>query len=53
MVDFWARVARREHGDANALVDPTGCRAYANAARESFEAELAKQRAEAGSSKRP
>jgi metallo-beta-lactamase class B len=53
MVDFWARVARREQGDANALVDPAGCRAYAKAARESFEAELAKQRAEAGSSKRP
>jgi metallo-beta-lactamase class B len=55
MVDFWARVARRDHGDANALVDPAGCRAYAQAARRNFQAELAKQRGEAGSSegKRP
>jgi metallo-beta-lactamase class B len=51
MVDFWARVDRRDRGDANALVDPAGCRAYAQAARESFEAELAKQRAEAASAK--
>jgi metallo-beta-lactamase class B len=47
MVDFWARVAKRERGEADAMVDPAGCRAYAKAARESFEAELAKQRAEA------
>jgi metallo-beta-lactamase class B len=53
MVDFWARVAKRQQGDANALVDPAGCRAYSNAARKSFEAELAKQRVEAASSKRP
>jgi metallo-beta-lactamase class B len=51
MVDFWARVDRRDRGDANALVDRAGCRAYAQAARESFEAELAKQRAEAGPAK--
>ncbi|MES2404165.1 MAG: subclass B3 metallo-beta-lactamase [Pseudomonadota bacterium] len=51
MVDFWKRVARREQGDANALVDRTGCRVYAESARESFEAQLAKQRAEAASSK--
>jgi metallo-beta-lactamase class B len=51
MVDFWARVDRRDRGDANALVDPAGCRAYAQAARESFEAEWAKQRAEAGPAK--
>lgn len=55
MVDFWERVARRERGDANTLVNPAGCRAYANAARKNFEAELAKQRADAASSnpKRP
>lgn len=47
MVDFWARVAKRERGEADAMVDPAGCHAYAKAARESFEAELAKQRAEA------
>jgi len=49
MVDFWARVARREQGDAGALVDTAGCRAYAKEAREGFEAQLAKQRAEAAS----
>lgn len=43
-VHFWARVARREEGDVNALMDPMGCRAYANAARGSFEEQLAKQR---------
>lgn len=47
MVNFWARVAKRKQGDANALIDPTGCRVYAKDARESFEAQLAKQRADA------
>ena len=47
MVDFWGRVARREQGNADALIDPTLCRAYAKDARESFEAQLAKQRAAA------
>lgn len=51
MVDFWARVAKRKQGHAHALVDPTGCRDYANDARENFEAELAKQRAEAASAR--
>lgn len=50
-VDLWARVARREKGDADALVDPAGCRAYVKAARASFEAQLAKQRADGGSAK--
>lgn len=45
MVDFWARVARRAQGDAKALLDPAGCRAYANAARKDFEAQLARERA--------
>lgn len=49
MVDFWERVAKRAQGDANALVTPMGCRAYAKDAREDFEAELAKQRADATS----
>lgn len=44
MVEFWERVAKREHGDANALIDPTLCRGYAKAARKNFEKELAKQR---------
>lgn len=51
MVDFWARVARRDHGDANALRDPSGCRAYAQEARKHFQAQLAKQRAQAASAK--
>jgi metallo-beta-lactamase class B len=51
MVDFWARVAKRKQGDANALIDPTGCRAYAKYARQQFKTQLAKQRASAGVSK--
>ncbi|UJJ58335.1 subclass B3 metallo-beta-lactamase [Rhodanobacter sp. FW102-FHT14D06] len=47
MVDFWARVDKRKQGDVNALLDPMGCRAYAKDARESFEAQLEKQRADA------
>ena len=44
MVDFWARVAKRVQGDADALIDPTLCRAYAKDARESFNEKLTKQR---------
>lgn len=51
MVAFWEREAKREHGDADALIDPTGCRAYAKDASESFKAELANQRAERASTK--
>jgi metallo-beta-lactamase class B len=47
MVDFWERVEKRKAGNADALVDPAGCRAYANDARAFFEAQLAKQRANA------
>lgn len=43
MVDFWERVAKRDQGQADALIDPTLCRAYAEGARESFAAALAKQ----------
>jgi metallo-beta-lactamase class B len=50
-VDFWARVAKRQQGDLNALIDPAGCGAYANDARASFENELAKQRATAATAK--
>lgn len=52
MVHFWERVDKREQGNADALIDPTVCRAYAIDARESFEAQLAKQRADAASAKR-
>jgi metallo-beta-lactamase class B len=47
MVDFWERVAKREQGDADALIDPAGCRAYAQDARANFKAQLAKQRVDA------
>jgi metallo-beta-lactamase class B len=47
MVDFWERVARRDRGEADALVDPTLCRAYANAARDDFAKQLTKQRRDA------
>ncbi len=45
MVDFWERVARREAGEANALIDPALCRAYAEGARAGFEEKLAAQQA--------
>lgn len=51
MVNFWARVAEHQQGGANALMDPTGCRAYAIDARKNFDAQLAKQRADAASPK--
>lgn len=41
MVDFWARVERRDQGDAGALIDGTVCRAYAEHARRALEGELA------------
>lgn len=44
MVEFWERVARRDGGESDALVDPALCRAYANDARESFDEEVARQR---------
>ena len=53
MVDFWARVAKRDQGDVNALIDPTLCRTYANDSHETFEAQLAKQRADTASAKKP
>lgn len=44
-VHLWDRVAAHKQGDANALIDPIGCRAYARSARKQFKAQLAKQRA--------
>jgi len=49
MVNFWARVAEQRQRGANALVNPKGCRAYAMDAHKNFDAQLAKQRADAGS----
>lgn len=51
MVDFWERVGKRAHGDANAMLDPAGCRTYANDARAAFAAQLAEQRKTAASAK--
>lgn len=34
IVHFWARVAKRKQGDADALIAPTACRDYAIASRE-------------------
>jgi metallo-beta-lactamase class B len=50
-VNFWERVAKRDQGDANALIDPGLCRAYVKEARESFEKRLATQRAQAAAAK--
>lgn len=52
MVDFWERVATREQGKPDALINPALCRDYAKDSRESFEEKLAKQRAEAGAGKK-
>jgi metallo-beta-lactamase class B len=51
VVHFWERMDKRDQGVADALIDPTLCRSYATDARESFEAQLAKQRADAASAK--
>lgn len=48
-VNFRERVAKRQHRDADARVDPARCRACAQDARESFKSQLAKQRAAKGS----
>lgn len=53
MVDFWERVVGREQGDADALIDPAGCRAYAQGARANFEAQLAQQRTDALPARQP
>jgi metallo-beta-lactamase class B len=46
MVDFWERVAKRDQGQADALIDPTLCRGYAEYARDNFREALEKQRAD-------
>jgi metallo-beta-lactamase class B len=51
MVDFWARVAKRQKGDADALIDATLCSTYASDERQSFEAQLAKERAKTSAQK--
>lgn len=49
MVDFWERVAKRNNGNADALIDSAACRAYANDALKSFEGKLAEQHRNAAS----
>jgi metallo-beta-lactamase class B len=44
--DLWSRLARREKGDADALIDRTACRRYAEGAHTRLQARLA---SEAGS----
>ena len=39
--DLWGRLARRDKGEADALVDRTACRRYAEAARKRLDARLA------------
>jgi metallo-beta-lactamase class B len=51
MVDFWTRVAKRDKGNADALIDTTLCRSYANDERQSFEAQLKEEQAKAGTKK--
>lgn len=48
MVDFWGRMARRDQGEADALLDPTLCRSYTESARGNFRAELARQQGAGG-----
>jgi metallo-beta-lactamase class B len=43
--DLWSRVARRDAGDADALVDPAACRRYAAGARERLAQRVAAEKA--------
>ncbi|MFL5575667.1 MAG: subclass B3 metallo-beta-lactamase [Gemmatimonadaceae bacterium] len=42
---LWARLARRDAGDANALVDPSACRRYAASARERLAQRVEREKA--------
>jgi metallo-beta-lactamase class B len=46
--NLWERVAKRDAGNPDALLDTNACRAYSNRAREAFDARLAKERQIAG-----
>lgn len=39
--DLWERIASRQNGNANALVDPAACKRYAEAARKNLAARIA------------
>jgi metallo-beta-lactamase class B len=47
--DLWSRLERREHGDADALVDAAACRHLADAARERLRERVVKESSEQGS----
>jgi len=42
--NLWGRIAQREAGRQDALMDSNACRAYSNNARKAFDARLAKER---------
>lgn len=44
--NLWARLARREHGEAGALVDPNACKAYVTRAREQLTRRITKEQAQ-------
>jgi metallo-beta-lactamase class B len=46
--DLWSRLERRDHGEADALVDTTACRQLADAARERLEVRVTKEAREQG-----
>jgi metallo-beta-lactamase class B len=46
--ELWKRIARRDSGARDALVDSSACRRYAAAAREQLAKRLAKEKAESG-----
>jgi metallo-beta-lactamase class B len=50
---LWERVAARQAGDADALVEPGACRAYAAAAREQLTARLEREAAEPEEQEKP
>lgn len=43
---LWARLVRREDGEAGALVDPNACKAYVTRAREQLARRIARERAQ-------
>jgi metallo-beta-lactamase class B len=42
--DLWSRLDRRDHGDADAMVDATACRRYAATARENLARRIATEK---------
>jgi metallo-beta-lactamase class B len=44
--DLWDRLAKREGGDPNGLIDATACAKYAKGAKERLDARLQQERAQ-------